>query len=72
MNLPEPRFRVGQKVRVILNERNRTPREGTVDQVWWHYKLNRHMYFLRVPGKTVPTRAVSKRYFDDDLLALEP
>lgn len=67
MNLPEPRFRVGQKVRVILNERNRTAREGTIDRVIWHHERARYTYFLRVPGKSVPTRAVSKRYFEEDL-----
>ena len=34
-------------------------------------KLARYTYYIRVPGKTVPTRAVSKRYFDDDFEPVE-
>lgn len=67
MSLPEPRFKVGQSVRVIVNERNRTAREGTIDRIIWHHMLARYTYFIRVPGKTLPTRAVGKRYFEEDL-----
>jgi hypothetical protein len=69
---PEPRFQFGQRVCVVLNERNKTPREGTVDRLVWHFKEARWYYFLRVPGKTVPTRKVSKAYVEEDLVPVEP
>jgi hypothetical protein len=59
---PEPRFRVGQPVRVILNERNRTPHVGAIREVVWHFKDGRYNYYLEESG-----RRVSKRYLDEDL-----
>lgn len=35
---------------------------GVICSIRWHFKLNRYFYLIRVNGK-----AVSKRYFDDDL-----
>ena len=62
MDKPEPEFRVGQSVRVQLNERNRTPHAGTVRQVIWHHKDARYHYYLEEGG-----RRVSKRYLAEDL-----
>ena len=60
---PTPEFEKGQAVRVILNDRNRTAREGVVERSVWHSKEGRHCYFLRDHrGKPV-----KKRYFADDL-----
>jgi hypothetical protein len=61
---PEPAFQIGQRVRVILNERNRTPHEGTVRRVIWHHRDGRYNYYLEEAGKKV-----SKRYFEEDLEA---
>jgi hypothetical protein len=64
MEKPEPAFQIKQRVRVILNERNRTPHEGTVREVVWHHKDQRYNYYLEEAGKKV-----SKRYFEEDLEA---
>lgn len=65
MDRPEPTFCMGQRVRVLLNERNRTPHVGTVREIVWHYKDARYEYFIEDSG-----RRVSKRYFAEDLAAL--
>src|SRR5262245_54656646 len=57
-----PRFELGATVRVVLNERNRTPHVGMVRKVIWHFKDERYNYYLEENG-----RKVSKRYFDEDL-----
>ena len=62
MHLPEPEFQIGDPVTVIMNDRNKTPRTGTVQRIIWHYKDSRYNYYLEVEG-----RSVSKRYFADDL-----
>jgi hypothetical protein len=47
-----PAFDFGQKVRL-----NRRPDEvGAVQDIMWHHKENRPMYFLNVNGKRVSTR----------------
>jgi hypothetical protein len=58
---PPPAFSVGQRVRVILNDRNRTARTGTIRQVIWHFKDRRYNYHLDVNG-----RRISKRYYEED------
>ena len=60
--LPPPAFSLGQMVDVIVNDRNRTPRTGSIRLIVWHYKLSKHLYLLEVNGKKV-----SKRYFEEDL-----
>ncbi len=55
-------FKVGQRVRVILNERNRTARTGTIRQIIWHYKDQSYNYYLDVNGKKI-----SKRYYEEDI-----
>ena len=62
---PEPEFRTGDRVRVALNERNKTVRTGTVRQAIWHFKDARYNYYLEVDG-----RSVSKRYYGSDLLRI--
>jgi hypothetical protein len=59
---PQPKFAVGQAVRVVLNERNRTAHRGIVRAIIWHFKDQRHNYYLGEDGTKV-----SKRYLDDDL-----
>jgi len=59
---PQPTFALGQKVRVILSERNKTVRIGTIREIIWHYKDHRYNYYLEVEGKKV-----SKRYLEADL-----
>ena len=63
---PEPELAVGQAVRVILNDRNRTPHEGLIREVIWHFKDQRYNYYLSEGGKKV-----SKRYLIDDLQPIE-
>jgi len=57
-----PRFERGASVSVIVNERNRTPHQGTIRKRVWHYKFERWTYFLEEEG-----RKVSKRYIAEDL-----
>jgi hypothetical protein len=66
-NIPEAKFVVGQRVRVILGERNRTPHEGTVREIIWHFKEQRHNYYIEEGGKKV-----SKRYYEQDLQPIVP
>jgi hypothetical protein len=65
VDIPEPVFAIGQRVRVILSDRNRTPHEGTVRAAIWHYKERRFHYYLEEGG-----RKVSKRYTAEDLQPL--
>jgi len=58
-----PRFQIGEHVRVVLNEHNRTPRAGTISRAVWHFKYSCWHYFLTVDGA-----AVSKRYVAEDLV----
>ncbi len=60
--LPRPAFAVGSLVRVVLNERNRTPRTGLVRRLTWHHKLRCWTYLLAVDG-----RSLSKRHLESDL-----
>lgn len=64
---PPPALSVGQRVRVILSDRNRTARTGAIRQVIWHFKHRRYNYYLDVDGKKV-----SKRYYEEDLEPLPP
>jgi hypothetical protein len=66
MEKSEPMFHIGQRVRVILNDRNRTPHEGTVREIVWHHKDRRYNYYLEEAGKKV-----SKRYFEEELEAVQ-
>lgn len=65
MDRPEPEFTIGQRVRVVLNERNRTPHEGAIRAAVWHHKQGRFHYYLQEGG-----RKVSKRYAAEDLRAV--
>jgi hypothetical protein len=57
---------MGQRGRVILNARNKTPRVGTIRDIIWHFQAERYNYYLEEDG-----RKVSKRYFEEDLEAVE-
>lgn len=59
---PQPRYSIGKLVRVVLNERNRTPHTGFIRQVIWHHKDGRYNYYLEENGKKI-----AKRYFEEDL-----
>jgi hypothetical protein len=59
---PEPEFGLGQRVRVVVNDCNRTPHEGTIRAAVWHHKERRFHYYLQEAG-----RKVSKRYAAEDL-----
>ena len=60
--LPDPEFKVGDPVRVILNQRNTTAWTGTIERVIWHFKDQRYNYYIAANGKSV-----SKRYLAVDL-----
>jgi len=64
---PEPTFRIGQTVRVIVNDRNRTPHTGEIRNIIWHHKLECYHFYLKEHGKKV-----SKRYAAEDLEPTEP
>ncbi len=61
---PQPEFQLGQRVSTLPNERQRTPRVGTIARVIWHFKDACYNYYLEVDG-----RNVSKRYLACDLTA---
>src|SRR5258707_14275651 len=50
---PPAAFSSGQRVRVVLNGRNRTPRTGKIRGVLWHCKDGRHYFLLEAGGKKV-------------------
>jgi hypothetical protein len=62
---PSPIFPVGQAVRVILNDRNKTPYSGKIRAAFWHHKDQRFNYYLEEDSKKV-----SKRYLAEDLEAI--
>jgi hypothetical protein len=64
--VPTPKFAIGQRVRVRLSDRNRTAHEGAIRDIIWHFKDERHNYYIEEGGKKV-----SKRYYDDDLERVE-
>ena len=57
-----PRSKVGSRVRVILNECNRTHHEGVVVHNVWHHKFACWTCFIEERGKRV-----KKRYLREDL-----
>jgi hypothetical protein len=59
---PDPEFQVGDRVQVVLNNRNRTFHRGLVREVVWHIKDGRYNFYLEAKGKKV-----SKRYLAEDL-----
>lgn len=59
---PPSTFAPGQRVRVRINEHNRTPHEGIIHDVVWHHKNQQHNYYLEENGKKI-----SKRYYEHDL-----
>ena len=59
---PAP-YQVGQLVRVVLNDKNRTAHTGRVRKVVWHYKDQRFNFYLEANGQKV-----SKRYLAEDLV----
>lgn len=60
-----PEWAIGQRVRVILNTLNLTPREGEVHDRIWHHMDKRWLYFIIEKGKRI-----SKRYYADDFQPL--
>ena len=64
---PPLAFSIGDRVRVILAERNQTSRTGTIREIVWHYKDQRYNYYIEENGKKV-----GKRYFEDDFERLPP
>jgi hypothetical protein len=66
--IPEPAFRNGQHVRVVLSLWNRTARQGMIRDRIWHHKDQR-WYFLIDDDAG---RKVSKRYAAEDLEIDEP
>jgi hypothetical protein len=53
MELPPQEFNVGEQVRVVLNERCRTPRQGQVERVIWHHKDQQYNYYLIEAGQRI-------------------
>jgi hypothetical protein len=60
-------YELGQRVRVRLNERNRTPHTGVVAQKIWHHNREQYFYWLTERGRTV-----HKRYTAEDLESVGP
>lgn len=47
----KPQFSIGQKIRVIVNDKNKTERLGTIREQVWHYKDCTYNYYLEENGK---------------------
>jgi hypothetical protein len=58
-----PEFEIGDRVEVVLNQRNKTARVGSIVRRVWHFKNQQWLYFIRAGA-----RRVSKRYFAEDLV----
>ncbi len=65
-NRPPAAFSMGQRVRVVVSDRNRTAREGTIRDVVWHFQAERYNYYLEEAGRKAP-----ERYFAEDLERIE-
>lgn len=61
---PEPVLPIGQRVRVVLSERNRTAHRGTVRDRIWHDKDGCWYFYLQSDSG----RKISKRYPAEDLV----
>lgn len=61
-----PKYSLQQKVRITLNERNKTPYIGSIREIFWHYKEQRYYYLIDSNGKKI-----SKRYFEEDLESID-
>jgi hypothetical protein len=56
-------FSFGDAVQTTLSN---SPKVGSIKEIRWHHKQQREFYFIEVGGKTV-----SKRYWAEDLVAVE-
>ncbi|MBV9864629.1 MAG: hypothetical protein JO316_04720 [Abitibacteriaceae bacterium] len=61
-----PTFHKGQRVQVILNERNTTPRSGLICEIGWHRARHKFYYHIEADGQ-----CIVKRYYSDDLRSLD-
>ena len=59
----EPRFQLGDHVVVIVDENNRTPRQGTIRSIIWHHDQAQWHYYLQGDKG----HKISKRYTVDAL-----
>lgn len=62
LDKPPSQYVLGQLVRVLVNERNKTPRSGSVCHIVWHHNDSCYNYYIEANGKKV-----SKRYLAKDL-----
>ncbi len=53
MDKPAPTFRLGQRVRIRVNQRNHTPREGCIREIIWHHKDAKYNYYLQDGSRKV-------------------
>ena len=65
-NRPPSAFTMGQRVRVLCNDRHATPRVGAIRDIVWHFQAERYDYYLEEDG-----RKDAKRYFEEDLESVE-
>ncbi|WP_439680411.1 hypothetical protein [Embleya sp. MST-111070] len=63
VDIPEPAYHEGDRVRVVVDDRNRTPHSGSIRYKLWHYR-DRTWYFLL---RTDTGARISKRYAAGDL-----
>ena len=67
VDAPDPAFKWGEKVQVVLNDQNKTARTGWIRDSAWHFKQGEWMYYI----ETKKEGFVSKRYFGDDLQSID-
>jgi hypothetical protein len=62
LNIQNPQFSIGDRVRVRVGGCNKTPRKGSVRSYEWHFKEKQYYYYIEQDGKPV-----KKRYLTEDL-----
>ena len=60
----QPQFKVGERVAVIVNHRNKTARHGAIASAIWHHKYSLWHYYLTDDGGS----KIRKRYTSVDLV----
>ncbi len=56
--IKEPKYHFGEQVEVMYLEKT-----GNVEDIYWHYKSEKHIYFLIIDGKKK-----SRRFYEEELM----
>jgi hypothetical protein len=64
----QSQYKVGDRVSVVINHRNKTARHGTISSAIWHHEYSLWNYYLEDDDG----RKIHKRYTSLDLIARDP